>query len=173
MTEHRDRSADRPDPDADTWSAWLPPLDSTTDTTSDATGPAWRDALSDPNGSAAGGPTEMAAPVAPGPPLPQSAGPAVPPAPEPAQRSYPQTATPAAVVEPMPRSHMALAIVSLFLGLPIVSIAAIVAAASVKSRWRKGNVDGAQRSSRAALALSVAALALKFVWTVVQNNLSG
>jgi hypothetical protein len=157
MTDDRDR----PDPDADTWSAWLPRFDPTADTTG-AAAPA-----EPPAGPPSGPSTDLPAPrVPPGPPLPQSSGPPVPAAPVPAQQSYLRSARPAAVGR-APRSHLTLAIVTLFVGLPYVSIAAVVAAAMVRSRWRRGNVVGAQRASRAALLLSIAALVLRVVWGIV------
>ncbi len=177
MTDRRDHSGERPDDraetDADTWSAWLPSFDATADTTSDTTGAA-SPGRSDPTAPVNPTSAPVGPPTPPGPPLPQSAGPAVPPAPVPAQQSYPSPAPgPATVVGPQPRSHLGLAILTLFMGLPVVSIAAVIAAAAVGSLWKRGRHADAQRASKAALALSIAALVLNVVWRVVRNSSMG
>ena len=171
MTDHRD-SYDRtePDPDADRWSAWLPPLDATSDRTGAADpGPQ----ASTPPPAAPG----TSLPQSTGPTFPQSAGPAVPP-PPPAQwtytsyRSAPPPAQPAAATQTAPATrvvagpqrHLGLAIFATFFGFPPLGIVAIVLALSVARLHRSGRIAEAERASRRARSWAIAALLLKLLW---------
>ncbi len=168
MTDHRD-SYDRtePDPDADRWSAWLPPLDATSDRTGAADpGPQ----ASTPPPAAPG----TSLPQSTGPTLPQSAGPAVPPPPTPAQwtytsyRSAPPPSPPPNVqatrVVAGPQRHLGLAIFATFFGFPPLGIVAIVLALSVARLHRSGRIAEAERASRRARSWAIAALVLKVLW---------
>ena len=160
MTDHRDRNdGTEPDPDADRWSAWLPPLDPTSDHTG------------------AAGPTQ------PGPPLPQSPGPALPqnsgpppPPPPPAQRttwSYRSAPPPVPPPTPAgqqravaPRRHLGLSIFATFFGFTPLGIVAIFLSLSVGRLARAGRLAEAERLSRRALTWAIVALVLRMLWTL-------
>jgi hypothetical protein len=157
MTDHRDRdNATEPDPDADRWSAWLPPLDPTSDHTGAA-------------GAAQEGPP---VPTNTGPALPQSSGPPPVPLPPPAKRAsrayrWAPPATP--VVQQLavhPRRYLGLAIFSTFFGFPPLGIVAIFISLSVGKLLRAGLVADAERASRRARSWAIAALLLRVVWTL-------
>ena len=158
MTDHRDpRDPSEPDPDADRWSAWLPPLD----TSSDHTG-----AAATPHPSQ---PTQ---------PLPQRSAPQAPPPPAPAHRvhaSYRSAPPPPATSwGTPPKSHLLLAIVSVIFGFTLFGIIAIVKAASVNSLFAQGRIAQAQRASRLARNWAMAAFvvnALMFVTSVIPTAL--
>jgi hypothetical protein len=167
MTDHRDSyDGTEPDPDADRWSAWLPPLDVTSDRTGAAdSGPR----ASTPPSPAPG----TSLPQSTGPRLPQSAGPAVPPSPAPAQWSFtsyrfappPAPAAPATrVVVAGPQRHLGLAIFATFFGFPPLGIVAIVLALSVARLHRTGRTAESERASRRARSWAIAALVLKVLW---------
>jgi hypothetical protein len=159
MTDHRDRDdATEPDPDDDRWSAWLPPLDPTSDHTGAA---------------GATGPTQQGPPLpqSPGPTLPQKSGPPPVPPPTPAQRasqSY-RTAPPPKVGQQWavgPRRYLGLAVFATFFGFTPVGIVAILISLSVGRHVRAGRLAEAERASRWARSWAIAALVLKLLWTL-------
>jgi hypothetical protein len=164
MTDHRDRfDGTDPDPDADRWSAWLPPLDPTSDHT----------------GAAGAGQTTSTPPLpqSPGPTLPQSSGlpqslsPAVPQAPMPAQRAYSsyRSAPPPPASQQWsvaPRRHLGLAIFATFFGFTPLGIVAIVIALSVTKLYQSGRVAQAERASRRARNWALAAIVIRALWTL-------
>ena len=164
MTDHRDSyDGTDADPDADRWSAWLPPLDATSDRTGAA----------DPGPSASGPPPgpETRLPQSSGPPLPQSAGPPVPPAPAQwsstwSAASYRTAPPPRAAhqVVSMPRRNLGLAVFATFFGFTPLGIIAIVLALSVARLHRTGRIAEAERASRRARSWAIAALLLKLLW---------
>jgi hypothetical protein len=161
MTDHRD-SYDGTDPDADRWSAWLPPLDATSDRTG-AADPGPHASSPAPPGPG----TQL--PQSAGPPLPQSAGPPVPPPPTPAPWSYGsyRSAPPpplATRVMPGPRRYLGLAIFATFFGFPPLGIIAIVLALSVARLHRSGRIAEAERTSRRARTWAIAALVIEVLW---------
>ncbi|TQM65016.1 CD225/dispanin family protein [Humibacillus xanthopallidus] len=156
MTDHRDRDdATEPDPDADRWSAWLPPLDPSSDRTG------------------AAGPTQQGPPLpqSPGPALPQSPGPPPVPPPQAAQRasqSY-RSAPPPHVGQKVavgPKRYLALSVFATFFGFTPVGIIAIVISLSVGRHVRAGRLAEAERASRWARSWAIAALVLKLLWTL-------
>lgn len=166
MTDHRDRDdATEPDPDADRWSAWLPPLDPTSDHTG------------------AAGPTQQGPPLpqTPGPPLPQSSGPPPmpPPPPAPSQRasqSYRSAPPPSPVGQKWaftPRRYLGLAIFSTFFGFTPLGIVAIFLSLSVNKLLRAGRVADAERASRRARTWAITALVLRMVWTLGYSLMMG
>ncbi|MCU1535828.1 MAG: CD225/dispanin family protein [Humibacillus sp.] len=157
MTDPHDRSASRlpqadgPDPDADAWSAWLPPLEPT----SDATGA---------DAGATGPRADLGIPPMPPPPGP----PAVPPAPTRAHQTYP-----AYVVAPpppngqwgvAPPTHLALAIVSMVIGSLPFGIVATVKASRVQVLFIEGKVAEAHRVSRQARTWAITAFVVNAAW---------
>jgi hypothetical protein len=164
----RDRSDDRsdhstaPDPNQDSWSAWLPQLDPTNDRTPP-------DESAGPHASA--GPPARTTPIPPRPALPHAPPPPRPGMPElphlppPMSRmpagsgwGYP-SAPPMRTVNRAPNNHLLAAIlVTIFCFWPF-GVIAIVKAASVNPRWARGDRDGAYRAARAAKTWSLAALA--------------
>ncbi|GAA2166930.1 interferon-induced transmembrane protein [Humibacillus xanthopallidus] len=163
MTDHRDRDdATEPDPDADRWSAWLPPLDPTSDHTG-AAGPTQQG----PPLPHAPGPV---VPQTPGPVLPQSSGPPPPPAPaRRASQSYRSAPPPSPVGQQWaftPRRYLGLAIFATFFGFPPLGIVAIFLSLSVGRLLRAGRVADAERTSRLARNWAIAALVLRVLWTL-------
>ncbi|HET7799389.1 MAG TPA: CD225/dispanin family protein [Humibacillus xanthopallidus] len=157
MTDHRDRDdATEPDPDADRWSAWLPPLDPTSDHTG------------------AAGPTQPGPPLpqTPGPVLPQSSGPPPVAPPAPAQRashSYRSAPPPSPVGQQWaftPRRYLGLAVFATFFGFTPLGIVAIFLSLSVGKLLRAGRVTDAERTSRRARNWAIAALVLRVLWTL-------
>lgn len=171
MTDNRDRfDGTEPDPDADRWSAWLPPLDPTSDHT----------------GAANAGQTSPTPPLpqSPDPALPQSSGlpqspgPAVPQAPMPAQRAYSSyRSAPLLPVSQQwsvaPRRHLGLAIFATFFGFTPLGIVAIVIALSVTKLHQSGRVAQAERASRRARHWALAALVLRALWTLYYSFVLG
>jgi Interferon-induced transmembrane protein len=164
MTDHRDRNdATEPDPDADRWSAWLPPLDPT----SDHTGAAGQAQPSEP------------LPQSPGPALPQSSGPPPPPAPPSAQRttwSYRSAPPPVPPATPpgqrravAPQRYLGLSIFATFFGFTPLGIVAIFLSLSVGRLARAGRVAEAERLSRRARTWAIVALVLKLLWTLAYS----
>jgi hypothetical protein len=158
MTDHRDRyEGNEPDPDADRWSAWLPPLDPTSDHT----------------GAADPAQATPPPPQSPGPTLPQSAGPGVPP-PAPAQRaSSSYRSAPPPPVAPQwvggPRSNLALSIFATFFGFTPLGIVAIFLSLSVGRLHRSGRIAEAERASRRARTWAITALVLSMLWTLLYS----
>ncbi|HET8988685.1 MAG TPA: CD225/dispanin family protein [Humibacillus sp.] len=163
MTDHRDRyDGTEPDPDADRWSAWLPPLDPTSDRTGAA----------DPVQQVPPPPPAQSSGPAPGPSLPQSPGPSVPPAPTPAQRAYPsyRSASAPPVTQAIgPRPYLGLAIFATFFGFPPLGILAIVISFSVARLHRAGRIVEAERASRRARNWAIVALVIRLIWTFIYS----
>ena len=165
MTDHRDRNdGTEPDPDADRWSAWLPPLDPTADHTGAAD-----PALPDPAQAQSPGPAGSGGPA--GPALPQSSRPATPPS-VPAQRaSSSYRSTPPSPVGQQwaavgPRRFLALSIFATFFGFTPFGIVAIFTSLSVGKLLRAGRVAEAERVSRRARNWAIAALVLRVLWSL-------
>ncbi|MGW5238475.1 CD225/dispanin family protein [Monashia sp. NPDC004114] len=140
--DRRDDRSGAPDPSQDSWSAWLPELDPTRDRTQPLDEPA------------------QPPPPPPPPPLPQAPAPVS----APRTRRLPYRAlTPAATGRApayarRPKSYLGLAIlVTIFCFWPF-GIVSIIMAATVGSRWSRGDAHGAYRASRAARAWAVAAV---------------
>jgi hypothetical protein len=165
MTDHRDRNdATEPDPDADRWSAWLPPLDPTSDHT----------------GAAGQAQPSAPLPQSPGPTLPQSSGPPPPPPPPPPQSppqwttwSYRSAPPPGPPRTPpgqqqalAPRRHLGLSIFATFFGFTPLGIVAIFLSLSVGRLARAGRLAEAERLSRRARTWAVVALVLRMLWTL-------
>ena len=171
MTDHRDRyDGTEPDPDADRWSAWLPPLDPTADHTG-AADPARPDPAQAQSPGPAGsvGPAGSGGPAAPA--LPQSSRPATPPS-VPAQRaSSSYRSTPPSPVGQQwaavgPRRFLALSIFATFFGFTPFGIVAIFTSLSVGKLVRAGRVAEAERVSRRARNWAIAALVLRVLWSL-------
>lgn len=161
MTDPHDRSSRGLEPDADAWSAWLPPLDPTSDHTGASAGP------TGPRIDRGTPPVPPGMPGMPG--TPGTPGtPMVPPAPAPAQMSYPAYA--AAPPPPhgqwgvAPPTHLALAIVSMVLGSLPFGIVATVKAARVQSLFIQGQEAEAHRVSRQARTWAITAFVVNAVW---------
>ncbi len=149
--DRRDDRSGAPDPSQDSWSAWLPELDPTRDRTQP--------------------PDEQAQPP---PPLPQAPAPM----PAPPMRQLPHRAPPpvysgrAPGYARRPKSYLGLAILVTFCFWPF-GIVAIIMAATVGSRWARGDVDGAYRASRAARGWAVAALVMMLLFFLLSYVVVG
>lgn len=175
----REREQGQPDPTHDTWSAWLPQLDSPTSGTS----PTPQD--TDAPGSAAP-PVPPPPPVRPTTPLPQASLPP-PTSTRPTRAGVPSTwqglplrayagrsaprpqGGPQAFVPPPP-NRLGLAILCTILCFMPFGIVALVKAASVNGLWAMGRVDEAQRASRSVRTWCVLAA---LVWPVLPMLMFG
>ena len=160
MTDHRDSyDGTEPDPDADRWSAWLPPLDATSDRTGAADpGPHVQRTAS----------PRLRAPVcrrARGRRCRRARAPRCrrrPPRRSASYTSYRsarhrRTAAPRRWW-PCPERHLGLAIFATFFGFTPLGIIAIVLALSVARLHRSGRIAEAERASRRARTWAIAAL---------------
>jgi hypothetical protein len=179
-----DHAARQPDPDVDTWSAWLPDLDRpepSTSTGAAADAPADRAAGAERTAGA----TPPHPPRAPQPPLPQASRP-LPQASRPfpqASRTFPHASwvpQPASVravpglqptMAPGPSSHLVLALVSLFVFPIPFGILAVAFAASSLVHRAAGRQARAQAAGRTARNWAVVALAVLPVLSLVATLL--
>jgi hypothetical protein len=182
MTEApgRDDAGRQPDPDVDTWSAWLPDLDrGEPSTTAGARAGAEPPADTTPPTPDRGpqatfpqAPLPQAGPPLPqaSPPLPQSSGPF----PFPSWPAQPATARAVPGFQPAtapgPSSHLVLALVSLFAFFPLGILAVVFALSSLAHR-AAGRQARARAAGRAARTWAIVAIAVIPVLSLVATLL--